>query len=507
MTCRCSVLRSCAAFEKALTRRGPWLLALALLMVGVFAGAPAAAAVTPLPNATCPSTLTPCEAKDLVSTVVEAKPVVEGDLCTSSEDTILLQFTVQFTSTSAQKYDVGFFVSKDGGSVKEPSTAESCAGAAPEPGDGDGPNFFLDEDSPPADNCGDLVQDTPVRWTVTAEVKCTVDVNGILTVPSCRVWQQNAKTVCEGLAEAGTGSKCDCTDLTFEVLDPCVTEFCNDQNPCNGVETCDSSSGEAVCIAGTPLVCNDGNACTTDSCDPALGCVHTAISCNDGKFCTDDSCDTLAGCQHTAHSCDDGKFCTDEVCNEDTNQCDYTAHSCDDGKVCTTDTCEEPAGCVFRNNTDVCVGSDPEDPCTLGVEGKCSGGFCVVGTTVCDDDNSCTTDICDEATGDCSHEFICGVCRTAGFWGTHAGIDLKKPQSQNITQTVLTFAGGSVICGEVINNTILNSVTSALEALCVSPLGDQRLQLGRQLTAMSLNCGRRKQLFLDGQRRGVHDLQ
>jgi hypothetical protein len=29
------------------------------------------------------------------------------------------------------------------------------------------------------------------------------------------------------------------------------------------------------CQSGTPTDCDDGNTCTTDSCDRATGCVHT----------------------------------------------------------------------------------------------------------------------------------------------------------------------------------------------------------------------------------------
>ena len=40
----------------------------------------------------------------------------------------------------------------------------------------------------------------------------------------------------------------------------------------------------------------------------------------------------------------------------------------------------------------------------------------------------------------------------------------------------------------MITNTTLASADSALEAICVSPRGEIRLQLARQLTAMALNC-------------------
>jgi hypothetical protein len=87
-------------------------------------------------------------------------------------------------------------------------------------------------------------------------------------------------------------------------------------------------------------------------------------------------------------------------------------------------------------------------------------------------------------------EFMPGeeICRTAGFWGSHAG-DEKGEKSQNITQEVIDYIGGCVeICGEIITTTEVDDAESALEALCVSPRGYQKLQLARQLMAMALNC-------------------
>jgi len=48
-----------------------------------------------------------------------------------------------------------------------------------------------------------------------------------------------------------------------------------------------------------PVDCNDGDACTVDSCDPGLGtCVHGPVSCDDNNACSLDSCDPIAGCMH-----------------------------------------------------------------------------------------------------------------------------------------------------------------------------------------------------------------
>src|SRR5262245_53868501 len=45
-----------------------------------------------------------------------------------------------------------------------------------------------------------------------------------------------------------------------------------------------------------PAACDDGNPCTTDTCDTESGtCVYTAVVCNDHDGCTTDVCDPAAG--------------------------------------------------------------------------------------------------------------------------------------------------------------------------------------------------------------------
>lgn len=45
------------------------------------------------------------------------------------------------------------------------------------------------------------------------------------------------------------------------------------------------------------VVCDDGNVCTTDSCNPQTGCVYTPTieACDDHNLCTNDGC-TLVSC-------------------------------------------------------------------------------------------------------------------------------------------------------------------------------------------------------------------
>src|SRR5262249_22743875 len=106
---------------------------------------------------------------------------------------------------------------------------------------------------------------------------------------------------------------------------------------------------------------------------------------------------------------------------------------------------------------------------------------------VCNDNNVCTDDSCNPQTGQCvftpdaDNDPSCQptICRTPGFWGTHGAV----------SQAVINHAGGCIeACGEGIKNVHVASADSALEAICVSRRGDQRLQLARQLTSMALNC-------------------
>ena len=67
---------------------------------------------------------------------------------------------------------------------------------------------------------------------------------------------------------------------------------CDDNNVCNGLETCDPLTG---CVPGQPLNCSDGNSCTSDLCAPLGGCSNPNLpdgsACDDGERCTlFDSC-------------------------------------------------------------------------------------------------------------------------------------------------------------------------------------------------------------------------
>ncbi|MGV8125770.1 MAG: hypothetical protein ACP5PV_00985 [Methanothrix sp.] len=91
--------------------------------------------------------------------------------------------------------------------------------------------------------------------------------------------------------------------------------------------------------------CDDGNACTTDSCDPLTGCSHAAVDCNDNNACTTDTCDPATGCSHAAMDCKDNDACTTDSCDPATG-CSHAAVDCKDNDACTTDTCDPVNGCT-----------------------------------------------------------------------------------------------------------------------------------------------------------------
>jgi len=85
-----------------------------------------------------------------------------------------------------------------------------------------------------------------------------------------------AGTVCR--ASAGVcdvAESCNGASVTCPADAPAADgTSCADTTVCNGAEMC----ATGVCVAGTALNCDDGNTCTTDSCDPVAGCAHVPIA-------------------------------------------------------------------------------------------------------------------------------------------------------------------------------------------------------------------------------------
>ncbi len=252
----------------------------------------------------------------------------------------------------------------------------------------------------------------------------------------------NGAETCDalGVCQAGTPVTCDdgvsCTlDFCDEAGGACINlpfdSVCDNGLFCDGAETCDSLLD---CQPGTPVDCDDAVACTADSCNEAFnvcqnvadhaicdnglfcdgtefcqvlqGCLSGApVNCNDGIACTSDSCDEVTdSCSSVPDdaACDDGLFCDGiEFCDPLLDCHAGTPVNCGDGVGCTADSCDEL--------TETCISVPNDAACDNGLfcDGleTCDATLdCLAGTPVdCDDFVDCTVDGCNNVTGGCDN--------------------------------------------------------------------------------------------------------
>ena len=221
----------------------------------------------------------------------------------------------------------------------------------------------------------------------------------------------------------------------------------DDGNPCNGVPYCDKTKGAPKCVENpnsaifctkkddtaclknicnpanalcqmtamnTGGACDDGSKCTAKtSCDEGE-CKGELVDCGDGNACTVDSCDKALGCVHKEGAvCDDGNSCTVDLCDAKTGKCAFDpkttqGKSCDgDGSGCTVnDTCDlgqcitgpqlactlptqpcEQAVCLPKSPTTFsCVVATKKDGDSCELDGACTlGSVCKTGKCVAGD--------------------------------------------------------------------------------------------------------------------------
>jgi len=210
-----------------------------------------------------------------------------------------------------------------------------------------------------------------------------------------------------------------CNDGNVCTTDSCSPEigclFVNNTGPCDDGSVCSQEDRclLGVCRGADFLDCNDDNPCTTDTCDPFLGCrnLNNSDPCSDGELCTTgDTCQSGV-CLGLPTDCDDEVACTVDSCDQATGECINTPDHvlCDDGEVCTDNECTA-SGCVTTDNTAAC-----DDGMFCTASDQCSGGICAgtgdpcSGRTCdeeadeclgclldeeCDDGNPCTDDAC-----------------------------------------------------------------------------------------------------------------
>jgi cysteine-rich repeat protein len=199
---------------------------------------------------------------------------------------------------------------------------------------------------------------------------------------------------------SGDGCEADCTYSCHGDAD------CDDGNPCDGAERCDSH----ICKSGAPLA--DGTACAGGVCRESLcapaTCGNKTLDpgeeCDDGNLVAGDGCE--ANCRFSCHAdgdCNDGNPCNG------TERCD--AHLCArglplaDGAACTGGTCRArlcaPAGCgngtldpgeeCDDNNRVAGDGCEANCLFSCHVDADCSDGNPCNGTETCGSNHVCAT--------------------------------------------------------------------------------------------------------------------
>ena len=233
---------------------------------------------------------------------------------------------------------------------------------------------------------------------------------------------------CAGGSCSGAAIKCadgePCTDDSCHKLSGCV--FTDNDAPCNDDSACtvsDTCAG-GVCADASELACNDQNACTTDSCDPSVGCVFTdnALLCDDGQTCTANSVCANGACSGGESVCectdnaDCGAFEDGNACNG-TLFCELASNTC---KVapntivtcapstdpCLVAVCEAADGLCALVPSPGALPCDDSDACTT--VDTCAAGLCVGGLAAdCADNNPCNGQACDPMEG-CSNPPLVG---------------------------------------------------------------------------------------------------
>jgi len=168
---------------------------------------------------------------------------------------------------------------------------------------------------------------------------------------------------------------------------PIEAQTCDDFDECTNLDMC----ADGVCT-GTPIsdaTCDDGNACTTnDTCATGV-CSGTPLdegACDDGSECTiNDTC--------VSGTCQGTPVASGTACGDSCGMC--MSGTCVPDPARQEQPCTDDVGACTTN--DICLGS------------ICLGTFVVCPDS---DDNACTGEVCNPATGQCQNigPIPCGDC-------------------------------------------------------------------------------------------------
>ena len=167
---------------------------------------------------------------------------------------------------------------------------------------------------------------------------------------------------------------------TCTVGKQCLSEYCANGFCCNN----DGSSPK--CCGGQASHCDDGNTCSTNTCD---GSFHCALSFPINKVCEAPKC--------TGNSFTSSKLCQSGACTGG-----GTTTVCSTSATCKDSLCNPSLGCYLQNHSS-------GTPC----ESSSCTGFTLTGSKSCDGLGTCVTG---SGTGPCPGGFICesgAACKTS----------------------------------------------------------------------------------------------
>jgi len=237
---------------------------------------------------------------------------------------------------------------------------------------------------------------------------------------------------------------------------------CDDQTLCNGHETCD---GAGYCAGGSPVVIDDGNPCTADSCDPVTGVAHATMA--DGTSCDD------------ATACNGHGMCQGGICASG------TPIGTDDGNPCTLDTCDPATGVVTHVPQPAGAACDPIDACHD--DGTCDErGQCLPGEALSfDDGDLCTIETCDPIAGltrrqcGATDTTVATVVADANAW-IYSG---ANPLQTGVAPGTIARNRGALVTGRVLSAMGLPLGGAAVSVLNHPELGETVTQTNRRVHA------------------------
>jgi len=203
-----------------------------------------------------------------------------------------------------------------------------------------------------------------------------------------------------------------------------------DAGPCAETGACQGG----VCVGVGEVVCDDGDACTRDACDPNVGCVAVLIDdgdpCDDDNACSDNDTCEAGECGGNTATCAPPSACESiGVCNPATGRCDYAVDA-------------QCAACKVDVTAPVLV-------CPMAVrDAECTAGGTTVALGTASATDACSTP---SVTSDAPARFPLGTT-TVTFTGTdvagNRGTCMTTVLIADTGKPVVTCPAATTIAGE-----------------------------------------------------------